>query len=108
MQDRLPPDRRTSCNARPDHTSRVSSIVSSCQPVARSSMKMTCKLAWRADSRLTKRHIGVDITPPLNASSPERDDASSNRHPAPILLFAHDPFGKPASTFPDHALKDNL
>ena len=41
-----------------------------------------------------------------------RDDASSNRHPAPSFLFEHDlranvdrvcPKGKPAATFPDHA-----
>src|SRR5205807_8939862 len=32
-----------------------------------------------------------------------RDDASSNRCPAPSFLFEHDPFGKPVSTFPDHA-----
>src|SRR5205807_2116136 len=32
-----------------------------------------------------------------------RDDASSNRHPAPSFLFEHDPFGKPVPTFPDHA-----
>jgi hypothetical protein len=42
-----------------------------------------------------------------------RDDASSNRHPAPSILFEHDlranayrvcPEGKPVPTFPDHAL----
>src|SRR6185312_2056252 len=41
-----------------------------------------------------------------------RDDASSNRHPAPSFLFEHDlqanayrvcPEGKPVPTFPDHA-----
>src|SRR5438132_7691184 len=41
-----------------------------------------------------------------------RDDASSNRHPAPSILFEHDlranayrvcPEGKPVPTFPDHA-----
>src|SRR4029453_8036594 len=32
-----------------------------------------------------------------------RDDASSNRHPAPSILFEQDFFGKPVSTFPDHA-----
>src|SRR6266404_2192748 len=32
-----------------------------------------------------------------------RDDASSNRHPAPSILFEHDLFGKPVPTFPDHA-----
>jgi hypothetical protein len=32
-----------------------------------------------------------------------RDDASSNRHPAPSILFEQDLFGKPLLTFPDHA-----
>jgi len=32
-----------------------------------------------------------------------RDDASSNRHLTPSILFEHDLFGKPGSTFPDHA-----
>jgi hypothetical protein len=37
----------------------------------------------------------------------ERDDFSSNRHPALSSRFEHDLLGKPASTFPDHALAAN-
>ena len=37
-------------------------------------------------------------------TSLKRDDSSSNRHPGSILLFEYDLFGKPVSTFPDHAL----
>ena len=33
----------------------------------------------------------------------ERDDLSSNRHPALSFLFEHDLFGTPQHTFPDHA-----
>src|SRR5258705_13440441 len=48
----------------------------------------------------------------LKPGIPARDDASSNRHPAPSILFEHDlranayrvcPEGKPVPTFPDHA-----
>jgi hypothetical protein len=35
-------------------------------------------------------------------------DLSSNRHPALVYLFEHDLFGKPVSTFPDHALGISL
>jgi hypothetical protein len=39
----------------------------------------------------------------LKPGIPARDDASSNRHPAPSILFEHDLFGKPVATFTDHA-----
>ncbi|WP_207234531.1 hypothetical protein, partial [Bradyrhizobium sp. Leo170] len=34
----------------------------------------------------------------------ERDDFSSNRHPALALCLSMIFFGKPVSTFPDHAV----
>jgi hypothetical protein len=34
----------------------------------------------------------------------KRDAIWLNRHPAFSFLFEHDLFGKPVSTFPDHAL----
>jgi hypothetical protein len=36
--------------------------------------------------------------------SPERDDFSSNRHPALSFCLSMIFFGKPVPTFPDHAL----
>ncbi|WP_145963707.1 hypothetical protein [Bradyrhizobium algeriense] len=48
----------------------------------------------------------------LKPGIPARDDASSNCHPAPSILFEHDlranahrvyPEGKPVPAFPDHA-----
>ena len=42
----------------------------------------------------------------LNESSQlERDDFSSNRHPALPLFIEHDLFRKPVATFRDHALR---
>ncbi len=42
----------------------------------------------------------------VGLSGLERDDFSSNRHPALALLLEHDLFRKPVPTFRDHALKD--
>src|SRR5262249_60645389 len=46
-----------------------------------------------------RRHQGH-----LGAGPVERDDFSSNRHPALPLCWEHDLFRKPAPTFRDHAL----
>src|SRR5450759_3069247 len=48
--------------------------------------------------------IGAAITRSTDAATLESDSTGVESDSNVILLFEHDLFGKPASTFPDHAL----
>src|ERR1700722_8145723 len=57
-----------------------------------------------ADLRTPAANAGVFcFRPGSNPSAPERGDLSRSS-----ILFEHDLFGKPAPTFPDHALATTL